>query len=419
MNTRQPGRAVFDWPVRRGTGVVAQRCSSAAGRLSDGVLTVTASEHRAQLQNRAPPASDGRLLATRPRPPDTQPTKPTRGSKERRIADKKRRADQAAARRLGPTSRQHRRQRQRGVDGQRAEHDGQVVVRLQEQPQRLHGLAALDARVQLVSHRQEPRACQQRHRGVQPAGGQRQRQRGQHRQPGVDQDLLGDLSLGGHGGQHRHARRLVVVLVAHRQRPGVRRRPEEDDREHHQGGPLDGAGDRGPADHHRHAAGGAAPHHVLRGAALQQQGVDEHVERDRDDGQQRPTAGWWSTTARRRTRRTAAARRPAHAWSARSPAPAAVGAVRFITLSMSASATQFRVLAPAAASSPPTRVLRMSSGSTVPRCASSIAGMVGDEQQLDHARLGQCQIRQQRGTSVRPGASRKRRRSRMLTQLTS
>jgi hypothetical protein len=50
-------------------------------------------------------------------------------------------------------------------------------------------------------------------------------------------------------------------------------------------------------------------------------------------------------------------------------------AVRFITLSMSASATQFSVLAPAAASKPPTRVFRMSSGSTVPRCANSMAGM--------------------------------------------
>jgi hypothetical protein len=50
--------------------------------------------------------------------------------------------------------------------------------------------------------------------------------------------------------------------------------------------------------------------------------------------------------------------------------------VRFIFLSMSASATQFSVLAPAAASMPPNKVLRMSSGSTVPRCASSIAGMV-------------------------------------------
>ena len=50
--------------------------------------------------------------------------------------------------------------------------------------------------------------------------------------------------------------------------------------------------------------------------------------------------------------------------------------VRFIILSMSASATQFNVLAPAAASSPPTSVFRISSGFTVPRSASSIAGIV-------------------------------------------
>jgi hypothetical protein len=50
--------------------------------------------------------------------------------------------------------------------------------------------------------------------------------------------------------------------------------------------------------------------------------------------------------------------------------------VRFIFLSMSASATQFSALAPAAASSPPTRVFKISSGSTVPRSARSIAGMV-------------------------------------------
>ncbi len=51
-------------------------------------------------------------------------------------------------------------------------------------------------------------------------------------------------------------------------------------------------------------------------------------------------------------------------------------AVRFITLSMSASATQFRVLAPPAASMPPNRVLRISTRSTEPRSASSIAGIV-------------------------------------------
>ena len=51
-------------------------------------------------------------------------------------------------------------------------------------------------------------------------------------------------------------------------------------------------------------------------------------------------------------------------------------AVRFITLSISASATQFRVLAPAAASMPPISVFAISSGLTTPRSANSIAGMV-------------------------------------------
>lgn len=51
-------------------------------------------------------------------------------------------------------------------------------------------------------------------------------------------------------------------------------------------------------------------------------------------------------------------------------------AVRFITLSMSASTTQFSALALAAASIPPISVLKISNGFTVPRSASSIAGMV-------------------------------------------
>ena len=50
--------------------------------------------------------------------------------------------------------------------------------------------------------------------------------------------------------------------------------------------------------------------------------------------------------------------------------------VRFITLSISASATQFSVLAPPAASIPPTRVLRIRIRSAEPREASSMAGMV-------------------------------------------
>ncbi|SEP78342.1 ribosome-associated protein [Lentzea xinjiangensis] len=65
-------------------------------RLVDGVLTIAASEHRAQLQNRA--AARERLAAVlraaaAPPPPVRRPTKPSRGAKERRIAEKKRRGD--------------------------------------------------------------------------------------------------------------------------------------------------------------------------------------------------------------------------------------------------------------------------------------------------------------------------------------
>ena len=66
-----------------------------ASRLVDGVLTVAASEHRAQLQNRmAARARLANLLrdAAAAPPPVRRPTKPSRGSKERRIAQKKRRS---------------------------------------------------------------------------------------------------------------------------------------------------------------------------------------------------------------------------------------------------------------------------------------------------------------------------------------
>jgi ribosome-associated protein len=67
-----------------------------AGRLVDGVLTVTASEHRAQLDNRR--AARERLAevlrrAAAPPPRKRRPTRPTRGSQERRLAEKKRRAE--------------------------------------------------------------------------------------------------------------------------------------------------------------------------------------------------------------------------------------------------------------------------------------------------------------------------------------
>jgi len=67
-----------------------------AGRLADGVITVTASENRSQLRNRE--AAAGRLSAllteaTAPPPPPRRPTKPTRAARERRLADKQRRSE--------------------------------------------------------------------------------------------------------------------------------------------------------------------------------------------------------------------------------------------------------------------------------------------------------------------------------------
>ena len=63
-------------------------------RLVNGVLTVTASEHRSQLRNRE--AAAARLAgivagAIAPPPRSRKATRPSRGAVERRIADKKRR----------------------------------------------------------------------------------------------------------------------------------------------------------------------------------------------------------------------------------------------------------------------------------------------------------------------------------------
>ncbi|SFR87139.1 ribosome-associated protein [Microbacterium sp. cf046] len=70
--------------------------SRLSGRLVGGVLTITASEHRAQLRNRD--AARARLAAVvadalRPPAPPRRPTAPSRGSKERRLAAKQRRTD--------------------------------------------------------------------------------------------------------------------------------------------------------------------------------------------------------------------------------------------------------------------------------------------------------------------------------------
>lgn len=73
------------------------------GRLVGGVVTVVASEHRNQLANRK--AARLRLVALlraaiRPPAPARRATKPSRGSVERRLAAKRRRADTKRGRRV-------------------------------------------------------------------------------------------------------------------------------------------------------------------------------------------------------------------------------------------------------------------------------------------------------------------------------
>lgn len=77
-------------PIQR-----ARALERLAGRLVDGELVITASEHRSQLRNRE--AALERLAeilaeAVAPPPPKRRPTRPGRGAVERRLADKKRRA---------------------------------------------------------------------------------------------------------------------------------------------------------------------------------------------------------------------------------------------------------------------------------------------------------------------------------------
>jgi ribosome-associated protein len=74
-------------------------------RLVQGVLTVTASEHRSQLRNRE--AAAARLAglvagAIAPPPRVRRATRPSRGAVERRIADKKRRGETKRNRRAQP-----------------------------------------------------------------------------------------------------------------------------------------------------------------------------------------------------------------------------------------------------------------------------------------------------------------------------
>ena len=67
-----------------------------AGRLTNGILTVSASEHRSQLRNRE--AAERRLVhvlrdAIAPPPRPRRPTRPTRAGVERRLKNKRQRSE--------------------------------------------------------------------------------------------------------------------------------------------------------------------------------------------------------------------------------------------------------------------------------------------------------------------------------------
>lgn len=76
-----------------------------AGRLTDGVLTIAASEHRSQLRNREAALerlADALRAAIAPPPPHRRPTTPTRSANERRLEEKRRRARLKRNRRPDP-----------------------------------------------------------------------------------------------------------------------------------------------------------------------------------------------------------------------------------------------------------------------------------------------------------------------------
>ena len=83
--------------------------ASLAAHSVDDVLTVVASERRSQFQNRA--SATARLLdtlraATAPPPPRRRRTRPTRTAVERRLANKRQRAEVKRLRRPDPPGRE-------------------------------------------------------------------------------------------------------------------------------------------------------------------------------------------------------------------------------------------------------------------------------------------------------------------------
>jgi ribosome-associated protein len=102
-------RVELRWDAARSAALTeAQRArvlDRLAGRLDDGVLTIIASEHRSQWQNRA--AARARLAALlaaalEPPSPARRPTRPSRAAQRRRVEAKRHRGELKAARRRPP-----------------------------------------------------------------------------------------------------------------------------------------------------------------------------------------------------------------------------------------------------------------------------------------------------------------------------
>jgi ribosome-associated protein len=79
-----------------GPALKARAQQRLAGRLTNGILTVSASEHRSQLRNRE--AAERRLVhvlrdAIAPPPRPRRPTRPTRAGVERRLKSKRQRSE--------------------------------------------------------------------------------------------------------------------------------------------------------------------------------------------------------------------------------------------------------------------------------------------------------------------------------------
>jgi ribosome-associated protein len=89
-------RVELEWDHTTSTALDDHQRARLRGRLGDGPTRVVATEHRSQLRNRE--TARERLVdllrdALAPPAPRRRPTRPTRGSRERRLAAKKQRGD--------------------------------------------------------------------------------------------------------------------------------------------------------------------------------------------------------------------------------------------------------------------------------------------------------------------------------------